>query len=1594
MSETKQPKKHRNGARHPMDGAPRTIARGRPMIPVIRITNPFNPREFVREELPWRRKATLDAYFPLVSAAPVVVSINGRIVPQDQFGATYLDKTDNVVVCPVPAGGENGKQILAVVALIAVAVFAPVAAAYLTGEWGVLAGMSEALVTAGLTVGGSVLVNSVLAPPKPSTRGAGDIKSSYGVDGAKNTSLEGIPVPVCYGRFRTAGNILGLYTENDGDDNQTLYMLISAGEGPIASISDIEINETPIADFKDVEVQTRLGLPAQTPISWFADTIVAQSKNKKLNTDWYFTETSTAVDKLRLDFVAPSGLCEMDTKTGETMYHSVVMEAEYRLKGDIAWQKLPLLTDIQSWDSAYFDGENWRDSGPAGTIIREAARQAYLKDLAERPATGDTARVPQYAETLRIGAGKRATVRRSFTTPPLATGEYELRVRRITPKSTKDNIIDDVFLGDVNEITLEKLSYPHTALLALKIKLSDQISGMPNVTYMNGGRVIDVYENGAWSAAPSTNPAWIVWDILTHYRYGGATPTARLDFAAFRAFAAHCVEQRLEWNGPIESETNIWDACQLVLRVGHSQLVNVGTRYTVVTEKASTPVMMFSVANMIEGSYRETWLGTADRANEIDVTFFDKNDSYRQRTVKVYDPAVLTSGAKQRNSAITLFGVTDYEVAYKEAQFQLNLNRYILKTVSFAAPLEAVACTVGDLVYVQHDMTDWAVAGRCDAGSTASVVQLDREVTMAGDKQYRLLLVRDAVQRATGAIANVVGNSVFLTGFAGDVPVKRLKAGALDLRVTEVFDTGSGFGVVLDTVAGLAPGMAYTLWDTDVIEERDVVNTGAAGTALTLQAPLDDAPAQFTHWMFGETAKVKKPFRIKAITGSQEYRRDITALEYRPEVYDFARYGSNVPVVPPKDGIIGPARSLTVYEETYVAGHNVVSQVVASWNAPLAGSYAGADIYVQKNGGALQKTGEVRARTSAVIEAVKGDTVLVKVVAFDLFGKRSQMELAPSASYTVIGETPPLEVGGVTGASLTWAGRDCKINWRYNATTHSYEFGSEPSGADAGSLDPQFKDYEIRVYDADGTTLRRTEYTTNNSYVYIYDKNFADGLSRRLVFEIRMRDKFNNLGAPAVLDAYNPPPRIVSLDAAATFESATIAYTHSGDPDFTGARIWLAESQALLEGSLPPDELLVYTGPDSAVLLPNLMFAHDYYYRVAAVDAFGPTELLPTAVQHFKTTHLNVEAIADGVLDGSKLIPALQARIDLIDGPADLLGSVAARILDEKVARDAAIATETTTRVSQDAALADRIDAVAVKVDNNTASIVSEQTVRADADSAMASQISAIQTKVNNNSAAITSEASTRASADSANATRIDTVSSTVDGHTTAIQTAQQSIDGLSGQYTVKIDANGYVAGFGLAVYPKDDGTHTSEFMINADKFGVIMPSYPGVHPFTIGAVNGVPRVIISNALIGDAAIQNAKIGDAQVNTLKLAGNSVTIPSYLSGNNAATGIALNQLVYAGEITVSFPDTVAVVIIANWNSLGHGSSNTRIEVREGATQLLTAEDSATDGMWESHAASNRVVLSAGTHTFSVYFGNSYGGTTDVDYYGITFLGVMR
>ena len=165
---------------------------------------------------------------------------------------------------------------------------------------------------------------------------------------------------------------------------------------------------------------------------------------------------------------------------------------------------------------------------------------------------------------------------------------------------------------------------------------------------------------------------------------------------------------------------------------------------------------------------------------------------------------------------------------------------------------------------------------------------------------------------------------------------------------------------------------------------------------------------------------------------------------------------------------------------------------------------------------------------------------------------------------------------------------------------------------------------------------------------------------------------------------------------------------------------------------------------------------------------------------------------------------------------------------------------------------------------------------------------------------------------------RITTVQSKADGNTAAVQAHARSINGLEAQYTVKVDVNGKVAGYGLATTPKN-GTPESKFIVNADRFGVGATGKADIFPFTVDTRQN--RVGVNGELVvnGKAIVDRLNAGDIH-------GDKITANT-LNANRLKAGSVTAREMAAGSITADKLNVNNLsAISANMGNINGGSLN--------------------------------------------------------------------
>jgi predicted phage tail protein len=200
--------------------------------------------------------------------------------------------------------------------------------------------------------------------------------------------------------------------------------------------------------------------------------------------------------------------------------------------------------------------------------------------------------------------------------------------------------------------------------------------------------------------------------------------------------------------------------------------------------------------------------------------------------------------------------------------------------------------------------------------------------------------------------------------------------------------------------------------------------------------------------------------------------------------------------------------------------------------------------------------------------------------------------------------------------------------------------------------------------------------------------------------------------------------------------------------------------------------------------------------------------------------------------------------------------------------------TSTSVVASTVASLSTRVGTAEGKIDQIN-------TVTTTSTSAVASTVANLSTRVGSTESSITQLNTVSSSSGSALARTVNTLSTTVDGHTSSISNLSTTVNGISAQYYVKTDVNGFVSGFGLS----STGA-TSEFIVSATRFAIASPNYTKRYPFIVDEVNGVSVIAMNGAIIADGTISAKAISVTSLSAINA--NIGTVTAGLARNSDGT----------------------------------------------------------------------------------------------------------
>jgi hypothetical protein len=269
------------------------------------------------------------------------------------------------------------------------------------------------------------------------------------------------------------------------------------------------------------------------------------------------------------------------------------------------------------------------------------------------------------------------------------------------------------------------------------------------------------------------------------------------------------------------------------------------------------------------------------------------------------------------------------------------------------------------------------------------------------------------------------------------------------------------------------------------------------------------------------------------------------------------------------------------------------------------------------------------------------------------------------------------------------------------------------------------------------------------------------------------------------------------------------------------------------------------------ITLIDLSIIAEQEARVAAIAAEAETRLGFDTVQGSK-----INTIQEVNNNQALLITGLTTRVNGAENTIINLSSTTAtqsQTLSSLSSRmggaESSISTLNTTTANQ----ANSLSIINTRVGQNEAALTNEITTRVNADNAITTSVTTQMANVNGNIGALQNSLTTTANNVSALSQSMSTLQASVGTNTTAIQTEQtarvNADNTINTKYSVKIDTNGYVSGFGL-ISDANNATPRSDFIIRADRFAIGSPSGPSISPTVPFIVKTTPETMADGTVI------------------------------------------------------------------------------------------------------------------------------------------------
>ena len=682
------------------------------------------------------------------------------------------------------------------------------------------------------------------------------------------------------------------------------------------------------------------------------------------------------------------------------------------------------------------------DTERARVIITHAALQAQNQDNGDINGTSVSYRIEVNSNGGAFTTISEPTVtgksnsefQRAYEFDLPGTGPWNLRVSRLTADSSSAFIQNSISWQSYVEIIDEKLAYPNTACVALKVD-ARQFNTIPDVSVKLRGKRVQVPTNynaatrtytGVWDGtfqmAWTDNPAWIFRDIVLNERFGVKRyiNSIAIDPWYLYTVSQYCdesvpngsggTEPRFTCNVYLQNPGSVYDVLNALASCFRGLIYYSEGELYLTQDRLQDPVQQFSEANVIQDvaengevsspCFNYSGSARAARKTVVLANWDDPNQVYSSVTEYQQDDELLDK-LGYNPVDLRLIGVTSRGQALRAAKHTLFSDRYETEKVSFRIGAEGLAAGVGEVIQIADPLKQGQRLGGRIVAIDGNTVTLDAVLALVDGTSYTLTLVIPDGETLTNGDGTKttrpklqVFNVVSSTDVNNEVQEMRIQRQS----TTDNLLTQSSNNLV-----------------------ARVVTSDAKNTKLELDAAVNSQIGAL--WVLEWSAMQAATYRIVSIAETEPLIYQVEAIQYNLSKYGYV--DNDLPVAIPKDRFqlrqITPPTSLDADLEF----SNGQTSIKASWKAPQFNNSV--DLLIRGYRYQWRKSGDTEWHDVVSVQAttveiplqnhVFGSSYQVRVAAVNRLGTQSDWVTYDVDSFPAI---PDLSASNF-GATLTHA---------------------------------------------------------------------------------------------------------------------------------------------------------------------------------------------------------------------------------------------------------------------------------------------------------------------------------------------------------------------------------------------------------------------------------------------------------------------------------------------------------------------------------------------------------------------------------------------